>query len=160
MADVQFNISRGKVNEYFARVDGNDPANSAIVIVLLKVAEADATLVDYDDLAAVLAGSNTEADFTNYARKVLTDTDITAPVPDDTNDWQVADIAAQTWTSAGGTLDNTLVKLLLCYDSDTTGGTDANIVPIAAYDFAATTNGADLTATPSANGLYRAKAAV
>ena len=25
-------------------------------------------------------------------------------------------------------------KLLVCYDSDTTGGTDANIVPVRAYD--------------------------
>ena len=59
MADGVFNIAKGKVNEYMARVDSNDPTNSAIVIVLLKLAEADGTLEDYDDLDTLLtqAGS-------------------------------------------------------------------------------------------------------
>lgn len=156
MANQVMNIAKGRVNELFNRVDSNDPANSAIIIVLLKVAEADATLVDYDDLSALLAGANTEADFTNYARKVLTDTEIAAPTPDDTNNWMQAFITDQVWTAAGGTLDNTLVKFLICYDSDTTGGTDANIVVLTHHDFVATTNGNDLTADEGANGSYRA----
>lgn len=155
MADGVFNIAKGKVNEYMARVDGNDPTNSAIVVVLLKAAEADATLEDYDDLAALLgAAGNTEADFTNYARKVLTDADITAPTPDDTNNRQDADLPDQTWSSAGGTTDNTLVKAVICYDNDSTGGTDSNIIPLTHHDFAVTTNGNDLQALIT--NFYRA----
>lgn len=157
MANGVFNIAKGKVNEYMARVDTNDPTNSAIVIVLLKVAEADATLVDYDDLGALIgAAGNTEADFTNYARKVLTDTEITAPTPDDTGDKQDADLPDQTWTSAGGATNNTLVKMIICYDGDTTAGTDANIIPLTYHDFSATTNGNDLQAQFAAAGFYSA----
>lgn len=156
MANGVFNIAKGKVNEYANRIASNDPANSALIVVLLQVAEADGTLEDYDDLAALLAGSNTEATFTNYARKVLTDADITAPVPDDTGNTQSADMPDQTWTAAGGTTDNTLVKLVVCYDSDSTGGTDANLVPITHHDFSTTTTGNDLTAQIAAAGFFTA----
>ena len=102
MADIVFNVAKGKFAAYFDRVANNDPANSAIVIVLLKVAEADDTLKDYETLAALLAGSNTEADFTNYARKVLTDAVISVTTPDHTNDRMDAPIPEQTFSSAGG----------------------------------------------------------
>lgn len=156
MADGVFNIAKGKVNEYVARVDGNDPANSALVLVLLKVSEADGTLQDYDTLGALLGGSNTEADFTNYARKVLTDAELTAPSPDDSNNRQDADFPDQTWTEAGGDSDNELVKLIVCYDPDTTGGTDSNIVPLTFHDFATTTDGNDLVAVVHSDGFFRA----
>lgn len=156
MATGVFNIAKGRVNELVSRIANNDPANSALIVVLLKVAEVDATLKDYDTLAAVLAGANTEADFTNYARKVLTDLDLSSPTPDDANDKMNSAMGNIIWTAAGGTLDNTLVKLLVCYDSDTTAGTDANIVPLCFYDFATTTNGADLQATEHADGFYTA----
>lgn len=157
MADGVFNIAKGRVNEYVNRVDSNDPTNSALVVVLLQASEADGTLEDYDDLSTLLAAAgNTEATFTNYARKVLTDADITGPSVDDTNNWQSSDIPDQTWTSAGGATNNTLTKCLICYDNDSTGGTDANIIPLCYYDFAATTDGNDLTAQINASGFYRA----
>jgi len=157
MGDIILNIAKGRINEYFSRVANNDPANSAIIVVLLQAAEADAVLIDYDDLATLLAAAgNTEATFTNYARKTLTDADITDPTPDDTNNWQSADMPDQTWTSAGGATNNTLAKLILCYDSDTTGGTDSNIIPFAAHDFVITTDGTDLIAQINAGGAVRA----
>lgn len=157
MADGVFNIAKGHVNEYQNRIDGNDPANSAWIIVLLSASVADGTLEDFDTLALVIADAGvTEATFTNYARKVLTDTDIAAAVVDDTNNRKESDFPDQTWTSAGGATNNTLVKLLVCYDSDTTGGTDANIVPCTHHDFAFTTNGGDLTAQVNAAGFFRA----
>jgi hypothetical protein len=157
MADGVFNIAKGRVNEYMNRIDSNDPTNSALVIVALKASEADATLEDYDDLSTLLAqAGNTEADFTNYARKVLTDTDITAPTPDDTNNRQEADCPDQTWSSAGGATNNTLTKLLFCYDNDSTGGTDSNIIPLTHHDFAVTTDGTDLVAQINAAGFFRA----
>lgn len=158
MADLVFNIAKGRITELYNRVKSNDPTNSAFVVVLLKVAEADATLTDYDDLDTLLvAAGNTEADFTNYARKVLTDVDIAAlPAPDDTNNRYDLDLPDLTYTSAGGATNNTLVKAVLCYDSDTTSGTDANILPLIHYDFSATTDGSDITLQWNAAGFFRA----
>lgn len=157
MPDGVFNIAKGRVNEYVNRVDSNDPTNAALIVVLLSAAEADGTLEDYDDLGTLIAAAgNTEATFTNYARKTLVDTDVADPTPDDTNNRQDADIPDQTWLSAGGASNNTLVKLIVCYDSDTTGGTDSNIIPLTHHDFAVTTNGNDLTAQINAAGFYRA----
>lgn len=155
-SDGVFNIAKGKVNEYVDRVDGDDPTNAALVVVLLKVVEADGTLEDYDTLAAILAGANTEADFTNYARKVLDQDDVAAPAPDDANNRQEADIPDQTWSSAGGTTDNTLVKLIVCYDPDSTGGTDADLVPLTYHTFDAVTDGNDLVAQIDSAGFFRA----
>lgn len=157
MGDVVANIAKGRVNELWNRVDSNDPANSAIVIVLLASSglESDATLQDYDTLAAVLAAANDEATNTGYARKVLTDSDLSAPSPDDTNDWQQAVIADQSWTL---TNDGTgaIGKLVVCYDSDTTGGSDSNIIPLTFHDFAVTPDGSVVTADISSDGVYRA----
>ena len=158
MANQPFNIAKGRVVEFYNRVKSNDPANSAFIVVILKVSEADATLIDYDNLGAVLgAAGNTEADFTNYARKVITDAELAAlPAPDDTNNRFDIDMPDQVFTSAGGAANNSLVKALVCYDSDTTGGTDTDIIPCAHYDFVATTDGSNLTLEVNAAGFYRA----
>lgn len=161
MADVAFNVAVGRAIELYNRVKSNDPANSALVIVLLKAALADDTLRDFDNLSLLLADAgNTEADFTDYARKVLTDAELAAlPAPDDVNNRRDIDIPDQTWVGAGGVTNNTLVKLLVCYDPDTTGGTDADIIPISAHDFATTTDDSDLTAKINAAGFFRAAGA-
>ena len=109
----------------------------------------------YDTIDALLSGSNTEADFTNYARKVLTDVDISASSVDDTNNRREADLPDQTWTSAGGASNNTLVKLITAYDPDTTGGTDTTLVPLTHHDFSVSTNGGNITAQFDANGYFR-----
>lgn len=155
MADFVFNVSMGKVNEYVARVDGNDPTNSVLVVVAIVATATDATMRDYDTLSALLGDANVaEATNTNYARKVLSDTDVTAPTPDDTNDRQESDIPDQTW-SAVAAGDN-WTDLVICYDSDSTGGTDANIVPLTLHDFAVTPDGSDITAQINAAGFFRA----
>ena len=63
MADEVFNIAKGAFAKKIRA------SASSVGILLLKTAESDATLRDYDTVAAILAGSNTEADFTTYARK-------------------------------------------------------------------------------------------
>lgn len=149
MSNGVFNIAKGKV-AYYATLPGT---NDALIVVLLKtVPDADATLVDYDTLSAVLA-SNTEADFTNYARKTVTSVTVTV---DDTNDRADLDIADQTWNSAGGATNNTTAKLIIGYDPDTTGGTDADIIPLTHHDFVVTTDGSDVVAEISSSGFYRA----
>lgn len=61
MPSFVFNIAKGAVAEK-ARDD-----SIKFGVLLLKAAEVDATLEDYDDIAALLlAAGNTEADFTNY----------------------------------------------------------------------------------------------
>lgn len=156
MADQVFNIALGRVAELYNRVDTNDPANSALIIAVLATAgiESDAVLKDKDDLAAVVAGATAEVTNTNYARKVLTDADLVAFAPDDSNDRVDLDIPDQTWTGvAAGDGWN---DLLVCYDSDTTGGTDANIVPCTMHDFELVPDGSDITAQVAAAGFYRA----
>lgn len=155
MADLVFNIAKGKVNEYVNRVAANDPANSALVVALFTGAGSDATLRDLDTLAAIEADAGfAEASDVSYARKILTDADLSSPTPDDTNDRQESDIPDQTWALLAG--GENITRLIVCYDSDTTGGTDANIVPLTAHDFVTTTDGSNVTAEIDAAGFYRA----
>ena len=156
MADIVFNVAKGRVNEFTRRVANNDPANSAFVVVLLQVAQADGLLQDHATLAALLGAANTEATFTNYARKVLTDVDISPPTVDNASDEQWSDIPDLVYTAAGGATNNTLVKAVICYDPDSTAGTDADLIPMTAHDVSATTDGNDLTLTIPANGFYAA----
>lgn len=143
MADIVFNISKGRVVEFHERVNNNDPANSALLIIPVDVgATTDATIRDFDTLAAVLAGGVTERTTGGWSRKTLTDADLAAITTDDTNDRNTAAIIAQTWTAvtAGAVTD-----LIICYDGDTTGGTDANIIPLTMHDFVITPDGSDVT---------------
>lgn len=156
MGDFTFNIAKGRVHELYRRVDSNDPANSALIVVALAAAglEADATLIDKDDLAAVVAGATNEATNAGYARKVLTDADLAAATVDDVNDRVDLDLPDLTW--AGVAAGDDWGKLIVCYDPDTTGGADGAIIPLTAHDFAVTTDGSDVTAQIAAAGFYRA----
>lgn len=154
MADFVFNIAKGRVAELYNRVDSNDPANSALVIVAIdRGAATDATMKDYDTLALLLADANV-AEVTNsgYARKVLTDTDLAAMTVDDTNDRMPLDLADQTWSAVAA--GDAWTDLVICYDGDTTAGTDANIVPLTNHTFAITPDGSDIVATIA--DFYRA----
>jgi hypothetical protein len=129
-----FNIAKGRTVELHTRVNDNDPANSALILVVLAETgiESEDVLQDYDTLSALLAGASNEVTNVGYARKTLTDVEIAAPTVDDTNNWVVITFSTQTWTtiSAG----DSWRTLLVCYDSDTTAGTDANIVPMYGID--------------------------
>ena len=156
MADFVFNISKGRVAELYRRVDLNDPTNAALIIAILATAgiETDAVLKDKDDLAAVVAGATDEVTNTNYARKTLVDSDLVAFAPDDSNDRVDLDIPDQTWTGvAAGDGWN---DLLVCYDSDTGAGTDANIEPMTQHEFVVVPDGSDITAQVDAAGFFRA----
>lgn len=157
MADQPFNIAKGRVVEFYNRVKTNDPVNSAFVLVLLQATESDAILVDYDNLGSLLA-NNTEANFDNYGRISITDTELSAlPAPDNTNNRFDIDMPDQIFFSAGGAgTDNNLVKALICYDPNTETGTDTDIIPCAHYDFVVTTDGTNITLEVNASGFYRA----
>lgn len=145
MANIVFNIAKGRVVEFYNRVESNDPSTSALILVPIETSglESDATLVDKDDLAAVLSGTTNEQ--TTMGRKTLTDTELSAlPAPDDGNDRYDVSLPTVTWSAATG---NAISKILVCYDADTGAGTDANIIPLTLFDAAVTPDGSDIQLT-------------
>jgi hypothetical protein len=156
MAASVFNISKGRVVEFANRVDVSDPTNAVFVVVALNSTATHATLRDLDTLALVIADVNTvEAANTGYARIVLDQDDITTISPDDANDRFDVDLADFEF---GAITDDDVdwTHLVLCYDSDSTGGTDTNIVPMLLFDFAVTIDGSAVTAQVNASGVFRA----
>lgn len=155
MADFVFNIGKGRVAELYNRVDSNDPANSALIIIIIDAAgDTDATMKDRADVSALLAGTANEVTNSGYARKVLTDTDLTAFAPDNVNDRVDLDFADQTWTAVAA--GSTWTDLIVAYDNDTTAGTDSNIVPLTLHDFSVSPDGSDITAQVNTAGFFRA----
>ncbi|MFD9069180.1 hypothetical protein [Streptomyces lasiicapitis] len=148
MANIVLNAALGYLKRYGEQVG---TGNAALIIVPIETSglEADSVLRDKDDLAAFLSGSTNEQ--TTMGRKTVTACTVTV---DDTNDRLALDIADQTWTAATG---NAISKLLICFDPDTTAGTDANIVPLTLHDFAITPDSSDVTATIS--DFFRASSA-
>lgn len=156
MADFVFNIAKGRTIEYYNRVKSNDPANCALIIIAIDAnGDSDATMRDRDDLSALLGGLANEVTNTNYARKILTDVELAAlPAPDDVNDRFDIDLPDQTWSAIlAGTA---WTDLLVCFDTDTTSGTDASIIPLTCHDFQITPDGSDIVAQIAAAGFFRA----
>jgi hypothetical protein len=156
MGDVAANIAKGRTVEFYYRVKNNDPANSAFILVpVSRGAATDAQIRDADTFTAALALGMTERTTNGWTRKTITDADLAAiPAPDDANDRYDITIPVQTWTAvalAGGATTD----LLIGYDSDTTGGTDANIVLVGCFDFPITPDSSDVQANPNAAGFWR-----
>jgi hypothetical protein len=153
MANFVFNRSKGRFIEFGERVNANDPANSVLVIDILATSgvESEAVLLDtFTDLVSGTTNFVTQSSI----RKTIDNTGGITITYDDTNDRVDLDIPDQTWTAvAAGDGWNDLV----CgYDSDSTGGTDANILPVSQHDFAVTPDGSDITAQIASAGLLRA----
>lgn len=142
MTDQVFNIAKGAVAEKFRDAAANG------ILLLMEANEADATLVDYDDLAALFVpAGNTEASATGYVRK----TGLTGTVTvDDSNERVDIDMPDQTWSSIGpGTA---LTKMITAYED---AAADATRVPGSHHDFVITPNGGDITANINASGVSR-----
>lgn len=144
MGNVAANVAKG-VHGYYATLPAT---NDALIAVPVEASglEADSVLIDYDDLAAMLAAANNEQT-SNMTRKTLSA--VTSTV-DDTANKRVVDADNITFTGATG---NGVGKLFVGYDPDTTGGTDSSIVPMYYYDFVATPAGGDITFAFNAGGL-------
>lgn len=168
MADFVFNIARGRLAYYYYAVENSlvvtaagtpaltSTANSAFLIVAIDAAgTTDDALKDFDDLAALIAGTPNEVTNTNYARKVLTDVELAAvPAPDDTNNRYDLDIPDPLW-SPGPLAGTAWTDLLVCFDPDTTGGTDSSVIPLTCHDFPITPDGSDVQGTVAAAGFWR-----
>lgn len=146
MADIVFNIAKGRIAELAAL----GAANDALVMVPIETTGivSDATMRDYDTLNDLLGGASNEQ--TTMGRKTLASVTVTV---DDTNDRVDIDAADVTWTAASG---NAISAVVICYDGDTTGGTDANIVPLVKLDAVATPAGGDITIQFNSAGFARA----
>jgi hypothetical protein len=160
MSDFVFNIAKGRVGQIYNTVQaGTSPASSLVIVALLTAGlVSDATLRDIDDLGTILAGATDEATNAGYARKSITSASGQATFAasvDDTNDWVLLKLPDQTWSAVAAS-PGAWSKLLICWDSDTSGGTDSNIVPLTAHDFVVTPDGSDIVAQIATNGFFKA----
>lgn len=149
MAALVFNIAKGKA-AYYA---GLPAASDALVAILCKSSGmvSDATLKDYDSVAAVFAGATDEASFSNYARKTLTGVSVTV---NDTTDTVSIDADDVTWSAA--TSGQALAKLIIAYVPNTGSSSDSDLVPLFADDFSVTTDGNTLVYQVASGGFYSA----
>lgn len=139
MANIVFNVALAKVAQY-----GSLPAaNDALILIALESSglETDAVLRDKDTFADIVSGTTNEQ--TTVGRKTLTGVTVTVNDTDNRVDIDAADV---TWTAPTG---NAVGAVVICYDPDTTGGTDADLIPLTKHDFAWTPDGIDLNVTIS-----------
>ena len=146
MASIVFNVALGQLAYYASR-----PSPAGLVLIPLEASglETDAVLRDMTTFAAVVAGTTNEQ--TTLGRKTLTGVTVTV---DNTNDRVAIDAADVTWTAPTG---NPVGALVVCYDPDTTGGTDADLIPLTKHALTWTPDGnafaltiADIARTSSA----------
>lgn len=137
MANIVFNVALGRIANYASLPVVND----ALILIPLETAglETDAVLRDKDTFADVVAGTTNEQ--TSAGRKTLTGVTVTV---DDTNDRVALDAADVTWTAPTG---NPVGAVVICYDPDTTGGTDADLIPLTKQDVSWTPDGTNFTLT-------------
>lgn len=154
MPNFVYNIGLGKTAALAERVNANDPANSALVMMVLAASgiESDAVLKDKDSFADILSGTTDEVTNTGYSRRIITDTGGITITVDDTNDRIEVDVPDQTWTAVAA--GSNWSDIVFGYDADTTLGTDASILPLTQHDFAVTPDGSDITAQIA--GFFRA----
>lgn len=141
----EFNIVKGEIKTRFANVG---VGNARLIAIPLEATglEADATLADYDTVSALLAGTTNEQ--TTMGRKTISAVTIT--VDDATNTVKLTLPSSITWTTPTG---NAVGKLLLAYDPDITTGTDADLIPLLAFNWSFTPSGVTVVVSPNASGL-------
>lgn len=157
MADFVFNRSKGRVTEFAERVNANDPTNSVFLVRLIQSSgvESDATLLDKDDFSALVSGATDFATNSGYSQKSLDQSGGITVTYDDTNDRVDVDIPDQTWTAVAAS-PGAISDLVTGYDSDSTAGTDSNVLPMTWHDFSVTPDGSDITAQIATAGFFRA----
>lgn len=140
MSEFVFNIAIGKVATYVELPAAND----ALIAVPIEASglEADATLRTYSTLSALLAASNNEQ--TTLGRKTL------ASVTSGSGNPRYYDAADLSWLGGTG---NAIAAIVVCYDPDTTGGTDADLVPLVKLYAPFTPTGGDISYIFNTNGF-------
>lgn len=147
MAALIPNIAKGK----FAYYAGLPAANDALIWVVFSGTETDDNIRDADHLTALIATSLDEATFTGYARVTATGVSVTV---DDTNNRVDVDANDPSWSPTSA---QAITRIALCYDPDTTTGTDSDLIPLFVDDFALTTaTSGTLTYVVASGGFGRA----
>lgn len=146
MASFVFNVAKGKYGAYAELTGG---ANDALILIPLETSglESQSVLEDKADFAAVVAGTTNEQ--TTAGRKTLAS--VTSAVDNTNNRWNVdaADVVY-----SGVAASNAVAGFVVCYDPDTTAGTDSTLVPLSFHELAWTPDGNQFTITVS--DLFRA----
>ena len=147
MANLCFNVALGRIASLAALPNAND----ALIAVPIETTGivADSVMRDYADLATLLAGASNEQ--TTMGRKTLTGATVTV---DNTNDRVAVDVADITWTAPTG---NAISAVVICYDPDTTTGTDSDLIPLTKHDVSLTPDGNNFVLTVA--DFYRATSA-
>lgn len=151
MADIVFNISKGRVAELYNRVDVGDPAAARIYVIPISAgAVTDATARDQDTFADLVTAGVTERTANGWNRKTLDAAALAALTVDDVNDRMPLDIADQTWTAVTA---DAVTDLVFCYAA-VASPTNAQLQLLTMHDFAITPDGSDVVA--QVNDFYRA----
>lgn len=148
MANFVYNRAKGRVTEWAEEINANSPnTNAAFIVALLANTgmEAQSVLEDKDDWSGLVSGATDFATNTGANRKTIADGAVTVTY-DDTNNRTAIDIADQTWTALANDGTGAVGAVEVGYDTDTSAGTDANILPATHHDFAITPDGSDVTA--------------
>ena len=137
MANITFNVALGRVAHYASLPAAND----GLVLIALESSglETDAVLRDKDTFADIVSGTTNEQ--TTVGRKPLSGVTVTV---DDTNDRVNIDAADIAWTAPTG---NAVGAAVICYDPDTTSGTDADLIPLTKHDLSWTPDGNNFSLT-------------
>jgi hypothetical protein len=151
MANVVFNVAKGRVAELYNRVDLQDPSTSRLFVIPISAgAVSDATAIDQATFADLVTAGVTERAANGWNRKTLANTDLAAIAADNTNDRMPLDIGDQTWTAV---TTDAVTDLVICYSS-VTSPTNSQLVPLTMHDFAITPDGSDVVAQVA--DFYRA----
>ena len=144
MANFTFNISKGRVVEYYNRVKANDPSASALILIPLATSGTETQGQDLDTMALVEADANfSEQTGGGWVRKTLTDAQLaTFPAANDTDNRYDVALPAVTWTAP--TAGSNTTGLLVCYDADTAAGDDTALIPLTHHTFAVTADNNDV----------------
>lgn len=153
MGSFIFDIALGRVGQLCKSINDALLPHDAIVWRLLQGAglETDPSLRQRLTMADILTGTSVEASFSGYApithrASIVSAVDLLghARVVNDTTD--------PTWSPTSAQL---LGKIIACYDPDSTSGTDADLIPLFADDFAGTTPTSGAILYPiSNNGFF------
>ncbi len=156
MADLVFNVAKGRVAELVNRVKTADPSAARLYVIPISAgAVTDATLRDCDTFADVITAGVTERTANGWNRKTLAAADLASgagATADDTNDRMDVDIPDPVWTAVS---TDAVTDLIVCY-SATASPTNAQLVPLTLHDFAVTPSGGDVTGQVATAGFYRA----
>jgi hypothetical protein len=157
------NPVKGKAQALFEQARDTAAELGAMLLLSAGLQTKD-QLQDYVTVADMLAASNDEANFANYARKILPTASVTVDntgnrvllgvsgTPPVTISWPAAGVVGGPFAAGQ---NNQLGKICYYYDPTPGTSTTATLLVIGYADISATTDGSELVFTLGADGLFR-----